>query len=112
MSINVTVDMSGVPAKIEKISKNQQLGQAMADAGLKVMNTKYVPFLEGGIFRSGQAAPFKVTWNTPYAKRHFNGYGDANRTRDTHPLATSHWDQPKDVKQQIAQAAQRWLKGQ
>lgn len=112
MTIKVTVDMSGVPKKINAICDNKSLGQAMANAGLAVMNDKYVPYLEGGIFRSGDAEPFKITWDTPYAKRHFNGYGDGNRSREVHPLATSHWNKPKDVKEKITQAANDWLKHQ
>lgn len=107
MSIKVTVDLSGVPKKINAICENRSLGQDMATAGLKYMNDHYVPYLDGGLRGSGVATPFKITWDTPYARRHYNGFGDGHRNT---PNTRSKWDKPKDVKDFIAKSAQDWLR--
>lgn len=109
MSIKVTVDMSGVSAKIQRICDNSQLQQVMATAGLRYMNQHYVPFLDGALRKSGVASPGKITWSAPYAHRHWSGYGDSNRNT---PGTRSHWEQPKDVKEFIARSAQDWLRRQ
>lgn len=109
MGITVKADMSGVAKKIDQICHNQQLGQAVANDGLKYMNGHYVPMLDGALRKSGIAKPFVITWDTPYAHRHWEGYGDGKRNT---PGTRSHWDQPKDVREHMAKAASDWLKRQ
>lgn len=109
--ISVKVDMSGVASKIRKICTNKQLGQELATQGAKYMNEYYVPERGGELHRSVIPRPFSITWNTPYARRHYNGFGDGNRTKEG---TTSHWDKPpkkpNDVKDYLAKVATDWMK--
>lgn len=108
-TINVKVDMSGVASKIRKICTNKQLGMVMAEAGAEIMNNKYVPKRSTALRLSYVVKPFNITWNTPYAHRHWSGFGDGNRTT---PGTRSHWEQPKDVAEFIEKRAQDWLNHQ
>lgn len=107
--ISVKVDMSGVASKMRNICKNKQLGQELAQRGADYMNAHYVPKRSGTLRRSYIAKPFSITWNTPYAYRHWSGYGDGNRTT---PGTTSHWEQPKSVKEHLVKVAQDWMNHQ
>lgn len=107
MGVKVTVNMDGVPKKLDSICHDQALGQYIADQGMKFMNERYVPYRDGGLTGSGVATPFKITWNAPYAHRHWSGYGDNNRTK---PGTISHWEEPKSVAEYIAKEATKYLK--
>lgn len=105
--LEIHIDMSGVPKKLDKISNDKKLGQYIATQGMKFMNEHFVPYREGGLTGSAVARPFKITWNTPYAHRHWSGFGDSNRTK---PGTISHWEQPKVVEEYIASEAQNYLR--
>lgn len=109
--IKVKVDMSGVASKIRKICTNKQLGQELASRGKDYMNAHYVPKRSGELRDSVIVKPFKITWTAPYARRHYYGYGDSNRTTEG---TTSHWDapprKPNDVRDYLAKVAQDWMK--
>lgn len=107
MAIKVTVKMDGVGKKLDAICKNQALGQYMADRGREFMNERYVPRLQGVLRGSAVSRPFKITWNTPYAHRQWEGKGITNRTT---PGTISHWEEPKAVAEYIAQEATKYLK--
>lgn len=107
MAIKVTVDMSGVEKKLDKIASDDALGLYMAQQGMKFMNERYVPKRDGALRASAKAEPWAITWNTPYAYRHWSGYGDTNRTT---PGTQSHWEQPASVAEYIAKQATNYLK--
>lgn len=83
-------DMSGVAAKIRKISTNTGLGRFLASEAQSGMD-KYVPMRTGQLAHSAKISPFTVEYIAPYARYPFNGYGMKFR-KDKHPLATSRWD--------------------
>lgn len=109
--IKVKVDMSGVASKIRKICTNKQLGQELASRGMDYMNAHYVPKRAGKLRESAIPTPFKITWNKPYARRHYYGFGNDNRTTKG---TTSYWDKPpdkpNDVRDYLAKVAQDWMK--
>lgn len=100
--------MSGVGRKLDKICRDRRVGQVAANEGMKIMNEHYVPKRDGFLRGSAIATPFHVKWRTPYAHRHWSGYGDGNRTT---PGTRSHWEEPKRVKEHIAKAVTSFLKG-
>lgn len=106
-TLEIHIDMSGVPKKLDKISNDKGLGQYIATQGMKFMNENFVPYRDGGLRDSAVAKPFKITWNAPYAHRHWSGFGDGNRTT---PGTISHWEQPKVVEEYIANEAQNYLR--
>lgn len=87
----LTVNMSGVSAKLSKIAKDEGLGNELADQAA-IMMDKYVPYRAGILSGSVQHKPFKVTYNTPYARRMFYGKGYKFST-DQHLNATARWDE-------------------
>lgn len=91
ITLKVKADMSGVPAKVKRIKSNQGLGSELAMAAANGMN-KFVPMRSGALASSVRTEPFKVTYNTPYARRMFNGEGFSFST-DQHPLARAQWHQ-------------------
>lgn len=107
MGISVKVDMPGVGKKLDAICKNKQVGQRAADAGMKVMNERYVPRYDGFLRSSAVATPFHVKWRTPYAHKQWTGNGISRRTT---PGTRSHWEEPRQVKESIAQAVTDQLK--
>lgn len=110
-TLTVHVDMSKVPGKLDKISNDKKLGQYIATQGMKFMNDNFVPYRDGALRKSAVATPFKITWNTPYAHRHWSGFGDDNRTTEG---TVSHWETPKQrpkvVRDYIASEAQDYLR--
>ena len=54
-------NLSGVPGKVNSISRNRAMGQAMATKALAVAH-QYVPMKTGDLRGTGKATPFKVTW--------------------------------------------------
>ena len=93
------VNLSGVPGKVNSISRNRARGQAMATNALAV-SQQYVPMKTGDLRGTGRATPFKVTWGPlPYARRAFYGKGLHFVT----PGTMAHWDE--GIKRHIAQIA-------
>ncbi len=86
----VSVDVSGVAAKIASLMRNKSLGLHMASEAIGGMD-QYVPFREGNLSRSAQPSPFKVTYTEDYAKRVYEGVG-LNFSTEHHALATAYWD--------------------
>ena len=108
----VRADMSGVAAKIAKIKNNQGLGKELADTAMRGMD-KFVPYRSSQLATSVQSAPFKVTYNTVYARRIYNGEGFRFRKND-HPLAQAKWDEgyiEAGGREQLAQVGTDYLKG-
>ena len=86
----VKANMSGVSPKTSKISQDSGLGSILASEAAKGMD-KFVPMRTGALAASVQASPFKVTYNTPYAKYAYRGKKKRFST-DKHPNATAFWD--------------------
>lgn len=84
------VDMSGVKAKVRKITTNRGLGLYLANEAADGMD-KYVPMRTGQLASSTSVKPLVVKYTAEYAVYPFNGYGMKFR-KDKHPLATSRWD--------------------
>ena len=86
---NVTIDTSGVSAKVAKMTGSALLAFLASEArkGLD----QYVPFRSGRLAASATSTPGVVTYSTPYARRVY--YGDSlNFSRDRHPKARARWD--------------------
>ena len=93
------VNLSGVPGKLNSISRNKAMGQAMATKALAVAN-QYVPMKTGDLRGTGKATPFRVTWGPlPYARKVFYGKGLHFVT----PGTMAHWDE--GIKRHVAQIA-------
>ena len=108
----VKADMSGVAAKISKIKTNQGLGKELADTAARGMD-KFVPYRSSQLSTSVQTAPFKVSYNTVYARRIYYGEGFKFR-KDGHPLARAKWDEgyvEAGGLEELAKAGTNYLKG-
>lgn len=89
----LTVNMSGVAAKVTSISKNRSLHQYLASQAADGMD-KFVPYRSGALAASvsvGVDGTF-ITYNTPYARRMYYG-DDFKFSTDQHPAAQSYWDE-------------------
>lgn len=88
----VDIDVSKL---VDKLSEsNLDMGQkAMANQMLSDMDD-FVPYREGSLSNSGTIAldGKELHWNTPYARRMYNGDAGWNWTREFHPLAGPEWD--------------------
>lgn len=105
------VNMGRVGAKVKRISTNRKLGQFLASEAQRGMD-KYVPYRTSALSKSANVSPFKVTYNTPYARKVF--YGEHLRfSKDQHPLAQARWDRAyaEAFGKQLGEAATRFLEG-
>lgn len=107
MGVKVTVDMSGAGKKLDKLAKNDALGQYLAMQGMKYMNDHFVPKLSGALRGSAVARPFKIIWGAPYAHKQWTGDGISKRST---PGTISHWEEPKVVSEYIAREATNWAR--
>lgn len=95
----IKIDLRGVPGKLNSISHNGAMGQAMATKALAVAH-QYVPKKTGDLRGTGKATPFRVTWGPlPYARKVFYGKGLDFVT----PGTMAHWDE--GIKRHVAQIA-------
>lgn len=90
VSAKVKANTSGIASKVKRIAKDDGLGNVLASTANDGM-AKFVPKRSGALVGSGQASPFKVTYNTPYARRMYYGEG-FNFSKDRNPLAQARWD--------------------
>ncbi|MBQ9784289.1 MAG: hypothetical protein IJW29_02190 [Clostridia bacterium] len=87
----VKIDMSKVSQKLDQITTNDQLGVFAAEQGARIME-KYVPMDSGQLIASARTdEPWKVTYDTPYARRLYHGKG-FNFSKEKHPAAKAYWD--------------------
>lgn len=108
----VKANMSGVSSKLSRISKNSGLGYKLAsDAALGM--DKFVPKRTGQLSYSAAIMPFKVFYETPYARWVY--YGNNLRfSTDKHPSATARWDRAYVAAggaRQLGEAGTKYLKG-
>ena len=90
MAVKVTIDMSGVSAKLDSIAKDRGLGMFLATEAASGMD-QYVPYRDGALSGSATPEPFAVTYGVPYAARLYYGTG-LNISKQGHPNATALWD--------------------
>lgn len=90
MAVKVTVDMSGVSAKLDSIAKDRGLGMFLATEAASGMD-QYVPYRDGALSGSATPEPFAVTYSTPYARKMYYGT-DFKFSRQGHAKATAEWD--------------------
>jgi hypothetical protein len=107
VTVDVTGVTSGAGAGIKRIISNSAFRKYAANACAKAMQ-QYVPKRSGNLRESAVAGDLEVTYNMPYAARHFYGFGDGNRTT---PGTMSHWNQGATVASETAQSIQQYIKG-
>lgn len=91
VSAKVKANTSGIASKVRHIAKDDGLGNVLASTAAAGMD-KFVPKRSGALAGSAKPSPFKVSYNTPYARRMY--YGDGfNFSKDKNPLARARWDE-------------------
>ena len=90
MAINVTINMSGVSAKLDRIAADRGLGMFLATEAASGMD-QYVPYRDGVLSGSAKPEPFAVTYSTPYARKMYYGT-DFKFSQQGHAKATAEWD--------------------
>lgn len=105
----VTLDLDGIPRKVDGIKSDGGLGLFMATEAMRGMSP-YVPFRNGYLDASAEAEPFAVTYGTSYAGRMYRGTS-LKFSRERHPLATAEWDRAYTAAhgQELARAATAYL---
>nr|UVX51788.1 MAG: Minor capsid protein [Bacteriophage sp.] len=105
----VTLDLDGVPRKVDRIKTDEDLGLFLATEAMRGMSP-YVPFRNGYLDASAKAEPFAVTYNTSYAGRIYHGTS-LTFSRERHALATAEWDMAYAAAhgQELARAATAYL---
>jgi hypothetical protein len=90
VAVKVTVDMSGVGAKLDSIAKDRGLGMFLATEAASGME-QYVPYRDGYLSKSAIPAPFSVSYGMPYARKMYYGT-DFHFSDQGHAKATAEWD--------------------
>ena len=105
----VTLDLDGVPRKVDKIKSDEELGLFLATEAMRGMSP-YVPFRNGYLDASAKAEPFAVTYSTSYAGRVYHGTSLRFST-ERHALATAEWGEVYATAhgQELARAATEFL---
>ena len=108
---SVSVDVSGVPSRVDAIKSDTEFGTFLASEALKGMSP-YVPFRNGYLDASATAEPFAVTYSTEYVGYVYNGTA-LNFSHEHHPLACARWDEPYAAAhlQELCKAGTEYLKG-
>ena len=111
MAINVTINMSGVSSKLDRIATDRGLGIFLATEAASGMD-QYVPFRDGALSASAMPEPFSVTYGVPYAAKLYYGT-DLNISRQGHPNATALWDKAYKAAKggDLARAGTRYVRG-
>ena len=90
--IKVRTDLAGVQKKLEKIAENKEVGLFIASTCARYMD-QYVPYRTGNLKDHARTVvPFKVEYETDYAKKVYYGEGGITIHTDLHPNATTYWD--------------------
>lgn len=106
----VTLDLDGIPRKVDRIKSDEDLGLFVATEAMRGMSP-YVPFRNGYIDASAKAEPFAVTYSTPYVGRIYRGTS-LKFSKERHSLATAEWDRAYAAAhgQELARAATAYLR--
>lgn len=103
-----SVDVSGVPRKLDAIKNNTSFGLFASSEAARLMHP-YVPRREGVLASSANTSrPWLVSYNTPYARSQYYG------TRFRHPRppnirGRAYWDKAID-KEALGRALTRYLR--
>lgn len=89
----ISVDVSGVPAKVGSIKSDRGVGLHAASEAAMLMD-KYVPMRTGALASSADTSrPFFVTYGMPYADYVYEG-SHMRFSKEHHPAAMAHWERP------------------
>lgn len=111
MAIKVTINMSGVSAKLDRIATDRGLGMFLATEAASGMD-QYVPFRDGALSGSATPEPFSVTYGVPYAAKLYYGT-DLNISGQGHTNATALWDKAYKAAKggDLGRAGTRYVRG-
>lgn len=111
IKISTKAEANNAAKKVQEIAANKQLGRFLANEAESGMG-KYVPRRTGALQFSSSIAPFKVTYNAPYAKYPYYGR-NMTISDERNPLATSKWDEAyaKADGKKLGKAGTKFLKG-
>lgn len=91
MKFRVKVDMSGAERKIGKLKGNSSLGAFYASTLAKMMRP-YIPERDSILINSYTAAPWMLTYDTPYARAMYYGKVKGRPVRFHKATARTKWD--------------------
>lgn len=90
MDTRVSFKLNNINKTVDRICRNDSLGQFMAQTCARYMD-KFVPMDTGMLAQTFTTKPFEVVYEKPYARKLFFGEG-FNFSKEKHPLATARWD--------------------
>lgn len=91
MRFSVKVDMSGVQRKVVSLKGNRGLGTFAANTLAKMMRP-YIPERDSILINSYTAAPWMLTYDTPYARAMYYGQVKGSPVRFHKATARTKWD--------------------
>jgi hypothetical protein len=89
--VNIHVKMFNPQQTVSKIL-DDSVGTFTAETWGRCFNP-YVPMQSGMLSKGYRTEPFKVIYDSPYAHKMYEG-DNFNFSKEQHPLATSHWNEP------------------
>lgn len=106
-----------IPLKVvDDIVKSDDVGLFTAATWARYMD-KYVPYYEGMLSTTADTTePFKITYTQEYSRYQWKGVSKSgkalNHSKEEHPLATSHWEEPAYAryKDNVAQEITAYLR--
>lgn len=106
----VKIEIFNPQATVNRICKSDKVGLFLANTCERYMND-FVPMDSGALAQNVTIEPFKVIYNSVYARKQFYGTG-FNFSHEKHALATARWDMAcSSAKgQQIAKELTEYLK--
>lgn len=94
MGASIKAKMTGAKflygVKLKRLAKRPDLGLRLATY-LKTALNPYVPMRTGKLMRSGKPTPFKVTYQTSYARIVYYG-SHLNFSKERHAKAMARWE--------------------
>ena len=91
MKFKVSTDMVGVGKRLGKIKSNNSLGTFAANTLAKMMRP-YIPERDSILINSYTAAPWMLTYDTPYARAMYYGQVKGSPVRFHKATARTKWD--------------------
>lgn len=91
IKVNVEVNLLPLVGTLSDLTQDEAFMLSVTNTLARYCHP-YVPYLHGPLSETIEVTPECVRYIQPYARRQY--YGDHfNFTKDTHPLATSRWDE-------------------
>lgn len=91
MKFKVSTEMGGLKRKLGKLKSNGQLGAFYANTLAKMMRP-YIPERDSILINSYTAAPWMLTYDTPYARAMYYGTVKGSPVRFHKATARTKWD--------------------